>query len=114
MLFRAVPFVVERGRPKENVCGNARAFAGQRRRCHRRRTGPSRVHESCRQRNVPDESDFGGHRQGFARGVRVLGVSSAGRSKHIIVDAKLQSQVKMGGGERSGLGGAQRRTDRSR
>lgn len=84
MLFRAVPFVVERGRSEENVYRNARSFAGQRHHGHRGRTGPSRVHESCRQRNVPDESDIGGHRQSFARGVRVLGVSSAGRGKYII------------------------------
>lgn len=83
VLFRAVSFVVERGRTAENVRGNARPVAGQRRRGHRDRTGTSRVHESCRQRIVPDESDFGGNRKGSARGVRVLGVSSTGRSKSV-------------------------------
>lgn len=82
MRFRVVPFVVERGRAGENVRRNARPVARQRCSGHGKSSGTSRLHEGGRQGNVPDESDIGGHRQSVARGVRVLGIQSAGRGKY--------------------------------
>lgn len=82
MLFRTVPFVVERGRAGENVRGDAVAVAGRGYRGHRPAAGTGRVREGGDQGNVPHESDIGGRRPGVARRLRVLGVPCPGRGTY--------------------------------
>lgn len=81
MLFRAVPFVGEPGRTEENVRRSPGSVTGCGYRGNRNGIGTGRVREGRDQRNIPDESDIGGHRQSVVRRLRLFGVQGAGWSK---------------------------------